>query len=51
MLGNLPVYAVCSAMHFEDFGAREPAGYEKNTSVWSFTPKQVVAEDEDYVFV
>ena len=59
MLGNFPVYAVCSAMHFENLGAREPTAHEQHTSVWSFTQKQFVTDDdsgvhtgeEDYVFV
>ena len=51
MLSRHPLYAVCLAMHSEDFGTREPAAADKHSDVWSFTQKQFVTDDEDYVFV
>ena len=50
MLTKLPTYAVCSAMYFEDFSTPEPVAAEK-PSLWSFTRKDFVAEDEDWVFL
>ena len=50
MLTKLPAYAVYSAVHFPEYIAPEPAAAEK-PSVWSFTRKDFVTEDEDWVFL
>ena len=49
MFTNLPAYAVCSAMYFQDC-APEPSEQVKPT-VWSFKRKDFVKEDEDWVFL
>jgi hypothetical protein len=48
MLTKLPTHAVCSALYFENFSATEPLA---KPPVWSFTRKELVREDEDWVFV
>jgi hypothetical protein len=57
MLSKLPTYsmcnvthAMCSAIDSEDFSAPEPAASEK-PAVWSFTRKELVREDEDWVLL
>ena len=49
MLTKLPTHAVCSAMYFQDF-APDPVAHDKPT-VWSFTQKDFVKEDEDWVLL
>jgi hypothetical protein len=48
MLTKLPAHAVCSALYFENFSACESVA---KPHVWSFTQKELVREDEDWVFV
>jgi len=50
MLTRLPTHAICSEMHFENWSAPEPVAAEK-PSVWSFKHKQLMKEDEDWVFL
>jgi hypothetical protein len=48
MLNTLPTHAVCSAMYFENFSAPEAV---VQPHMWSFTQKELVAEDADWVFL
>jgi len=48
MLTKLPTHAVCSALYFQNFSAVETVA---KPHVWSFTQKELVREDEDWVFV
>lgn len=50
MLTKLPAYAVYSAVHFPEYIAPEPAAAEK-PSMSSVTHKELVREDEDWVFL
>ena len=50
MLTRLPTHVICSEMHFENWSAPEPVAAEK-PSVWSFKHKQLMKEDEDWVFL
>ena len=49
MLTKLPTHAGCSALYFQDF-APDPVAHDKPT-VWSFTQKDFVKEDEDWVLL